>query len=237
MSLLRRTLAISAVLSLAAGFVAADSPPAFAPKPGQAGDLPAVFQDDFERDDLSRWTFTDGKAWRITRSDGNRVLDQHQGSKYEPKVRSPLNIALVQGVDVGDFVLDLQVRSTTRDYGHRDVCLVFGHQDPSHFYYVHLGKEADEHAHSIFLVNDKPRVSIAETRTKGTPWSNGWHHLRVIRKTADGLIQVYFDDMATPVMTAHDKSFKHGGIGVGTFDDTGQFDSLQVWGDAFKPGP
>ena len=67
------------------------------------------------------------------------------------------------------FVLDVKVRSTTRDYGHRDLCLFFGHQDPSHFYYVHLGKQADEHANSIFIVNGKPRVSIAESRTRARP--------------------------------------------------------------------
>ena len=37
----------------------------------------------------------------------------------------------------------------------------------------------------------------------------------------DGLIQVFFDDMDHPAMTAHDRTFAHGRIGVGSFDDTG----------------
>jgi hypothetical protein len=209
---------------------AADRPSSFGPKPKVAGDLPLVLQDDFERDELGDWEPTDPKAWKITRIDANRVLDQHKASQYEPPVRSPFNIALAKNVDVGDMVMDAEVHSTGRDYGHRDLCFVFGRQDPSHFYYVHLGKEADPHANSIFLVDGKPRVSIAESRTKGTPWTEGWHHVRVVRKVGDGLIQVFFDDMETPAMTAHDKTFFHGGIGVGSFDDTGQFDAIQVWG-------
>jgi hypothetical protein len=192
--------------------------------------MPRVFRADFESGALDGWTFTDKAAWTLTERDGDHVLDQHRASAYEPKVRSPFNIALIPDLDVEDFVLDLDVRSTGRDYGHRDVCLIFGHQDPSHFYYVHLGKEADAHAHSIFLVNDEPRVSIAEDRTRGTPWTDHWHHVRIVRKAADGLIQVYFDDMDRPIMTSHDRHFTHGRIGVGSFDDTAQFDSIQVWG-------
>jgi hypothetical protein len=205
----------------------------FAPRPEVAGDLPLVVRDDFERDDLGGWEPTDPNAWRISRDgkDGNRVLDQHAASKYTPEVRSPFNIALAKGSDVRDFVLDLKVRSTGRDYGHRDLCFVFGHQDPSHFYYVHIAKAADPHANSIFLVDGSPRVSIAEKRTEGTPWTDGWHHVRIVRKVADGLIQVYFDDMKTPIMTAHDTKLSHGRIGVGSFDDTGLFDEIQVWGE------
>jgi hypothetical protein len=127
--------------------------------------------------------------------------------------------------------MDLEVRSTTRDYGHRDLCLFFGHQDPSHFYYVHLGKEADPHAHSIFLVDGEPRVSIAKERTEGTPWTDEWHHVRLVRNVVEGTIAVYFDDMETPIMTTEDKTFGTGRIGVGSFDDSGQFRNIRIWGN------
>ena len=194
--------------------------------------LPIIFQDDFERDAPGKWDFTDKAAWRITRVDGphGRVIEQFRESRYQPTVRSPLNIGLVKELDLGDFVLDVDVRSTGRDYGHRDLCLFFNHQDPSHFYYVHLGKQADAAANSIFRVDGKPRLSIAEKRTRGTPWTDGWHHVRIIRTVKDGLIEVYFDDMKTPTMTAHDRTFIHGRLGVGSFDDTGMFDAFEVRG-------
>jgi hypothetical protein len=200
--------------------------------PEAVAKLPIAFQDDFERDEPSGWDFTDKAAWRIARVDGprHRVQEQYRESKYQPTVRSPLNIALVQGLDLGDFVMDVDVRSTGRDYGHRDLCLFFNHQDPSHFYYVHLGKEADANANSIFRVDGKPRISIAEKRSQGTPWTDGWHHVRIVRTVQDGLIQVYFDDMKNPAMTAHDRTFTHGRLGVGSFDDTGMFDAVQIRG-------
>jgi hypothetical protein len=197
--------------------------------------LPLIFEDDFERAEPSGWEFTDRSAWRVPQFDKahGRVLELERQSHYEPKVRSPFNIALIHDLQVSDFVLDVNVRSTTRDYGHRDLCLILGHQDPSHFYYVHLGKQADAAANSIFIVNDKPRVSIAEKRTAGTNWTDGWHHVRIERNVTDGLIAVYFDDMKSPVMTAHDRTFTHGRLGLGSFDDTGMFDAVQVRGRRF----
>jgi hypothetical protein len=189
-----------------------------------------VFRDNFNRDAPTGWDLTDRSAWRLALAEPgrNRVLELFRASKYEPPVRSPFNIALAQGLEIADFTLDLKLRSTSRDYGHRDLCVIFGYQDPSHFYYVHLGKEADPHANSIFLVNGKPRVSIAESRTSGTPWTDGWHKVRLVRDAQTGLIQVYFDDMDHPAMTAHDRTFGRGRIGVGSFDDTGMFDEIVV---------
>jgi hypothetical protein len=203
-------------------------------RPEAAGDLPLAFEDDFERPEPTGWEFSDRSAWRISSLDRGkkRVLELFRQSAYQPSVRSPLNIALAKAPVLSDFVLDVSVRSTGRDYGHRDLCLFFGHQDPAHFYYVHLGKEADAAANSIFLVNGKPRTSIAERRTRGTPWTDGWHHVRIVRKVGDGLIQVFFDDMRTPAMVAHDRTFTQGRFGLGSFDDTGMFDNLRIWGKA-----
>jgi hypothetical protein len=205
-------------------------PDAFEPQPREAAGMKLVVRDDFERDEVGPWEPTDPSAWRITRDGGNRVLDQFRASKYEPKVRSPFNYALARGVDLGDFVLDLKVRSTAPDIPQRDICLIFGHQDPSHFYYAHIAKKADDHHNNLFVVDGQPRAPIGESRTNGSPWTDGWHHVRVVRTVADGLIQVFFDDMTTPALTAHDKRFTHGRVGLGSFDDTAQFDSVQVWG-------
>ncbi len=228
---------LSGSFILAGAVTLAVSAPDLAGSATAPGPLQLVLHDDFERAEPSGWKFTDPAAWRIrpVEPGKSRVLELFQASKYEPPVRSPLNIALAENVDLADLVLDVKVRSTTPDYGHRDLCLFFGHQDPSHFYYVHLGKQADEHANSIFLVDGKPRVSIAESRTKGTPWTDGWHHVRIVRQTRNGLIQVFFDDMAHPAMIAHDRTFSHGKVGIGSFDDTGMFDDIEVRGETYKP--
>ena len=120
--------------------------------------MPLVFQADFEDGGLNAWQATDPAAWRIEDGHGGKILALYKQSDYEPQVRSPVNINLVRDVVVGSFVLELKMRSTTKDYGHRDMCLFFGHQDLSHFYYVHIANKSDAHANSIFIVNGQPRA-------------------------------------------------------------------------------
>ncbi len=196
-----------------------------------ASALPLLFESDFSGD-LKAWTMTDPAAWKIAEDEGDKKLSLFGKSDYEAPVRSPHNIARVKDVKVTDFVLDVDARQTGREYGHRDLCFFFGYQDPSHFYYVHLATKADDHANSIFLVNGAPRVSIAQKRTNGTDWKEGYHHIRIARDTKAGTIKVYFNNMDEPVMETVDKTFLDGTIGVGSFDDTGNFDNFRIHGIA-----
>lgn len=200
-------------------------------------DLPLLLSEDFKRG-FSAWKTTDANAWQVKQIEGssNRVLDLHGQSKYKPLHRSPLNQAILKYHTVGDFVLTAKLQATKESYGHRDLCLFFGYQDPEHFYYVHLGQKMDDHANQIFIVNDAPRIKVSETTTEGTPWKDGnWHDVKIVREVESGLIEVYFDDMEKPVMTAHDKTFDWGKIGVGSFDDTGMFDDVILHGIEVKP--
>jgi hypothetical protein len=198
--------------------------------------LPLVLAEDFDNPEADRWEPTDPNAWKYT-TDGKRtVYSQFRLSKYEPPFRSPYNMTLLKNVYVTDFVMDLRLKMTQPlDNPHRDMCLFFGYQDPSHFYYAHLGMKADSTAHTIHIVNGAPRTSIVEKRTEGTPWTDEYHHVRVVRRIASGKIEVYFDDMEKPVMTASDKTFQWGRVGVGTFDDTGNVDKVTLWGSQIAP--
>jgi hypothetical protein len=200
-------------------------------KVGLSQKLPLLFEADFEDGKLDAWQATDPASWRIENGHGGKVLALFGKSNYEPKVRSPYNINLIRDVNVGSFVLELKMLSTTKDYAHRDLCLFFGYQDPSHFYYVHIANKSDPHSNSIMIVDGKPRMSIAKTRTEGTKWGDKWHTVRLVRDIKAGIIEVFFDDRAEPIMTAVDDTFKWGRVGVGSFDDTGQFDDIRLWGD------
>lgn len=214
-----RLAAVTWILGTACTAVAADPP-----------ELPLLLREDFERG-AERWEPTDPAAWQVKQAGDGHVFSQFvKRSQYEPPHRSPYNLALLKDLLVGDFVFDAKVLSTHPDYGHRDVCLVFGYQDPAHFYYVHLGKQTDDHANQIFIVNNAPRTKISTKTTEGTNWDDQWHHVRIVRRVADGAIEVFFDDMNTPVMTASDKNFVWGRVGIGSFDDTSDWDNLELRG-------
>lgn len=200
--------------------------------PKTMNELPLVFEEDFEAGKANRWEPTDKSAWTIKDQGGNKVYAlTKKKSDFNPPVRSPFNRSLVKGVDVESFVFDVKLQSTHPDYGHRDLCLFFGYQDDSHFYYVHFGKKTDDHANQIFIVNESPRKKVSTKTTPGTVWDDEWHHARIVRDAETGKIEVFFDDMKNPVMTAVDKTFTTGRVGVGSFDDTGQFDQIALYGN------
>lgn len=193
--------------------------------------LPLVFEDDFEKG-ADHWQPTDAGAWKITETGRGKVYNQFKNSKYKPPHRSPYNISLAKDAVVGDFVLTVKVQSTNQGAGaHRDMCLFFNYRDPAHFYYVHLGKRPDPHSSQIMIVNDAPRVMITKNKSPGIPWDDEWHNVKIVRRLKDGAIEIYFDDVQKPVMTAVDKTFTTGQVGLGLFDDNGNWDDFKLWGD------
>lgn len=211
----------------------------------QAEELRLLVEDSFEGD-LSLWKLSDPEGaeptWQITPSieatKPNHVLRSQGGSKFEPPHRSPWNIALLKDTVVGDCEITVLVQNTNYDAGdHRDLCIFWGYQDPAHLYYVHLGAKPDPHSCQIFIVNDADRTKITDKKSAGTQWDRGWHDVKVVRNVESGDIAVYFDDMQEPVMTANDKTFTWGRVGVGTFDDNGNFDDFQLRGVKVEPIP
>ncbi len=198
--------------------------------------LPVLLKEDFEHG-FSRWQTTDPPGaksmWKIIEvgPPGNHALRCTGISEYKPKYRSPFSFALLKDIKVTDFELTARVQETHVDAGpHRDLCLFWGYQDPNHFYYAHLGAKADPHACQIFIVNDADRTMITKDQATGTPWTEGWHDVKVVRNVDDGSMKVYFNDMEKPYMTANDKTFLWGQVGIGTFDDHGNFDDVVLRG-------
>ena len=128
-----------------------------------------LFEDDFSKG-AGRWQMTDANAWKVIKTKEGAALSQHKNSKYKPPYRSPLNIALVKDLTVGDFVLEAKCQSTARDYDHRDMCLFFGFQDPAHFCYVRLGMQATTTPERFS--SSRTRTKISLTSTIGTNWDD-----------------------------------------------------------------
>jgi hypothetical protein len=196
------------------------------------------------------FVFSDPAVWKfLTDEDGKSFFrlqyDKKYKSSYSPKYRSPIHIAILKQYPLTDFVMDVELMSTTEPYDHQDLCLFFGFQSPTKYYYVHLGRKADMNAHNVFIVNEAARKNIAKETTKGVEWKKGtWHTARLVRQASTGKIEVYFDDMTRPIMKAEDKTFGESFAGFGSFDDTGRFRKVTLYtknltigkqADFFKP--
>ncbi len=197
--------------------------------------LPLIKHENFEQGN-DQWTATDATAWSIQKvADDNHAMGlNRRQSKYKPKHRSPLNIALLNDVQVTDFVLTFDVRSTKDTGNHRDCCVFFAHQNPTQFYYAHLGAKPDPASGQIMIVNNAPRTPMSKNKNH-VGWDDDWHQVKLTRNASNGEIKVYFDDMQKPLMTATDKTFTKGQVGIGSFDDMNDFDNIRLYGRTFNP--
>ena len=48
------------------------------------------------------------------------------------------------------------------------------------------------------------------------------------------MIEAFIDDLQTPVLTARDTTLGHGAVGIGSFDDTGFVDDIQLRGIIYQ---
>lgn len=178
--------------------------------------------------------YTDPGVFRYTTVEEYAgAMELFGSSSYLPPYRSPLALALLRDVDASWCDLTFAVRQTGREYPHRDLCFVFGYQDPAHFYYAHLASAADDAAHHVMMVNGADRAPITSRRSDGVRWGGAdeWHKVRL--QWRGGHVAVFFDDGAEPVLEADDDTFRHGRIGFGSFDDTGQLGGLSVMYEDF----
>jgi hypothetical protein len=202
-----------------------------------ANKLPLLAASDFGDGTASGWKPNQPGHWRVTEHDGSLVYELVVPGA-PGQVRAPSSYSLLAGYDVTSFVFTgrLQCKSDTTN-PQRDMCVFFHFQDPTHFYYIHFSARSDGFHNIIGLVNGADRIKInLEPAGKSTfrLTETEWHGFKVTCEAATGKIQAYLDDMETPILTAVDKTLGHGLVGVGSFDDTGYFDDIKLWGDVPK---
>lgn len=147
------------------------------------------------------------------------------------KIRRPSALAVMRSAPFGDLTLSAEVRCTAAlpdKTPRRDVELIFGYQSPTRFYYVHLSATRDDVHNGIFLVNDADRRRIDTKSDVPILKDQDWHRVRVQRTISTGRIEVFADDGREPIMIATDTTLGPGRVGVGSFDDTGEFRAIRV---------
>jgi len=175
--------------------------------------------------DLSGWDLDGNGTWRV--QDGRLVL---VGAGVPGgAIRRPAALAILKSEPVSRAVVELQVRSMAPvDVLQRDLQVVIGYQSPSRFYYVHLAGLTDAVHNGIFVVADADRRRIDSGNGVPQLRDQAWHDVRVEWNGQTGTIDVFVDGSSQPVLTASDRTLTEGRIGVGSFDDTGEFRRIRI---------
>jgi hypothetical protein len=156
-------------------------------------------------------------------------LVQHP-SQAEP-FRNPLEVTLLESAAMSDCTIEATLERGPCKQGTDEVCVLFGYQDPENYYFVHLGNMAGGHVNQLYCIQAGIPRPVPVKFAVNTTWQpQTEHRLRVERTVRDGLIRIYFDDFATPVLEAVDTSLNQGQAGLGTFGTDLKLSNVKIKG-------
>lgn len=192
---------------------------------GQPASREIDFRDNFTSGNLHTWQFPFPEDWIVKEEGPLHFL--HMLRDREPLVpRRPVQFARIKGINVGSFTLETRVRREGKS-----LLIAFNYVDDLHFYYTHLsvdaGAKVDVH-NGLFLVDGAPRRRIAGTEAAPALPDRNWHKVRVERDVDSGSIKVFVDGQSQPRFSVVDKTFRCGQVGLGSFDETGDFTDVKL---------
>lgn len=182
-------------------------------------------------DALTKFTLDGSGTWEV--ADGKLILSK-AGTPGGP-IRRPAALAILQSEPLVRTTVQVEMRSTAAlEVKNRDLEIIFDYVSPKRFYYVHLAGITDAVHNGIFLVDGKDRRRIDDGTAPPQLTDREWHRVRLERDGATGRIEVFVDGAEQPSLKATDTSIRAGRVGLGSFDDTGEFRRFGVAGYPVK---
>lgn len=190
----------------------------------------STYVENFERGTALNWDAVNPEDWQVLRNGANRfyALTKPFTSGVP---RRPIQLSLLKQRAFGDVTFTVRVRRP--DPAMSSMVLVFGYQDETHFYYAHLSEDSSGKApmhNGLFIVEGAPRRRIGTAEAAAILPDTNWHRIRIVREVISGRIALYVDDAPQPVLEAIDHRFQWGQIGLGSFDEVGNFDDVTITG-------
>lgn len=199
------------------------------------GDCPGgnTFSDDFNDGNANGWTPLTPSRWQVSSNAGSLRYFLNTTNYNSPDEKRLGELSIINSQTWNDFIFECDARSEDAASGNSgaDLSIVFGYQDFDSYYYVNYNRESGfTEMHRIH--DGGPRVTLA---TYNAPTFNdgNYHKLRIERQGSS--IHAYFDGAL--ILSGNDSFFGQGQIGVGSFNDSGYFDNIEVRACSGPPLP
>jgi hypothetical protein len=178
-----------------------------------------------------QWMVPVGSDWKVTGEGGDQILELLTPRGPLPGPRRPIQFAVAQTPDFGNVNVELDMRPRSRS-----LVIVFSYRDAAHFDYAHLsidtGLKQPVH-NGIFHVFGGERVRISsQAGPPAFPETNHWYHVVLKHEEKSSSVQVAVDGRDIPALRGVDLSLTSGKIGLGSFDEVGDFKNVKITGEA-----
>lgn len=179
-----------------------------------------------------RWRVFNPADWKVsTANGGTPVLELNTPREPLPGPRRPMQFALAQTPDFSRVTVEADVRPRRRS-----LIIVFAYRDPAHFDYAHLSTDTGSKQamhNGIFHVFGGERVRISSQEGPAAfPVTDHWYHVVLTFDGSSGDVHVTVDGKAVPALHAVDLSLHSGKVGLGSFDEVGDFKMVKITGES-----
>lgn len=181
-----------------------------------------------------QWSVPTGGDWEIQQEGGTQILHMKTGREPLPGPRRPFQFALADTRPFKKVTVEADIRPLKRS-----VMIVYAYHDAAHFDYAHISTDTTTPVHNgVFHVYGGERVRIsAEGGPAAFPEINRWYHVKFVQDGATGTVDVTVDGKAVPALHAVDLSLTTGKVGIGSFNETGDFKNVKITGVPAPDGP
>jgi|GEM_PF-5680656 hypothetical protein len=179
---------------------------------------PLTYTDDFSSDTSARYAILSGTG--VSWDTVNGVLKVYSDTETEGFVR-------LRSLKFADGTYSVDVKMNSTNAVDRAAWLVFGYQDSDNYYFIRFRIDSTGAATIDIRKRLNGVVSVlasaSVTATTGT-----WYNLKVEWNSSTGTIDAYFDNAATPTVSAIDTSFASGNVGLKAIVATAGVGNLDV---------
>lgn len=176
-----------------------------------------------------RWTVPNTADWKLEKGKGSPVLHLLIGREPPPGPRRPMQFALAETPMFHNVTIDADLKPLKRS-----LIIVFAYHDAAHFDYAHLSTDTatkEPNHNGIFHVYGGERVRISsEAGPPAFAAASRWYHIRLTFDGASGQVRVSVNGQRLSALEASDMSLSSGRVGIGSFDETGDFRAVHIAG-------
>jgi hypothetical protein len=173
-----------------------------------------------------RWIVGQASDWSVE----NGILRLLVPGEPPPGVpRRPQKIALAETPAFRRVTVEAEVRRAKRS-----LVIVYAWQDDSHYNYAHISSDtaaATDVHNGMFHIFGGERVRMSPLEGEAALPTQEWTPVKLVFDGDSGRCYVEVNGKRNPSLEAVDLSLRYGRVGLGSFNETGDFRGVRITGE------
>jgi hypothetical protein len=148
--------------------------------------------------------------------------------------RRPTKYALLESRPYSKVTMEAEIKRNGRS-----LIMVYGWQDDAHYDYAHISVDAaaTQNVHNgMFHIFGGERVRMSSLDGPGSLPTQDWTPVKLVFDGETGRCYVEVSGKRNPSLDAVDLSLRWGRVGLGSFDETGDFRNVKITGETRQAG-